>query len=103
MTLYRQGDFVFSLPPGNTTHLLFLLAIAALLDAAIRNGLARSLHEDRLRLAFLLLAGSWMSTISWGCNNHIFSFGLIVAAWAPTASVRPAIPGRVVASLILGL
>ena len=103
LTLYRQGDFVFSLPPGNTTHLVFLLAVAALLHAAIRNGLANSLHEDRFRLAFLLLAGSWMSTISWGYNNHIFSFGLIVAAWALTATGRPAMPGRVVASLILVL
>ena len=31
-----------------------------------------------------------MSTLSWGYNNHVFSFGLLLAAWALITSEKTA-------------
>ena len=98
---YLHGDFVFSLPPRNTTHLFFVFVTGSFLRAAVTHGLARAVHDDRFRLAFMLLAGSWMSTISWGFNNYIFSFGLLVAVWALVNSAKMVIPTRLATSLLL--
>lgn len=94
------GNLVFSIPPPGTTQLAFTFVAALGLITMIRTGLFRLIHEDRLQIAWLLLGGAWMSTISWGYNNHIFSFGLLLAAWALITSETTAMSNRIMASLI---
>ena len=99
----RTDDLVFSIPPPGTTQLTFTFVAAVMLIAMFRNGLSRSIHEDKFQIAWLVLGGAWMSAISWGFNNHIFSFGLLLAAWALTTNEKTAMSHRIMASLIVFL
>lgn len=101
--IHWTGDLVFSIPPPGTTQLAFTFVAALTLIAMIRNGLAVSLQEDRFQIAWLFLGGAWMSTISWGYNNHVFSFGLLLAAWALITSEKTAMSRPIMTSLIVFL